>query len=131
MNLNDDPGSWDPVERHIRYVVRFGKSHFWYLQMCSCMEHAVHLAAGHFIRAVAPTSTSKLIKKMKTAVKNASVAGEVDLDLLDAELSRNNRDEGDEEGDEDEEEGEEELSDTIGKALALVKQACVQFHSIK
>jgi hypothetical protein len=46
LQIDPDGINWDPVEHHVR-----------------CMEHALHLAAKHFVERVAPTSTSALLKK--------------------------------------------------------------------
>jgi hypothetical protein len=86
------------------------------------MEHSVHLAAGHFITTVSPTSSRRLLNKIRKAYKKAQPNDNVDEEL--AELDEEDGDEGDE-GDkdgEDEEGTNFDLSDTIGKALALVKQ---------
>ena len=85
----------------------------------SCMEHALHLAAKHFVEGVAPTSVSILLWKVKGTMAN--VMGEddtIDLDTLNSEM-------GDIEAemDADAEKDEEfDVADTIGKALALVTQ---------
>jgi hypothetical protein len=89
------------------------------------MEHTINLAACHFVTAVSPTSTRQLLKKIKAALKCAETDGEyVDLDALDAGLNGlDNEGGGDEEDDDDEDvDGEFRVGDTIGKALALVKQ---------
>ena len=98
-----------------------------------CMEHAIHLGAGHFIKTVSPTSTPALMKKIKRAFHNAQMHGEtVDLDALDTGLSgfdeeADNGSDQDDDGD-DEESPDFGVGDTIGKALALVKQVG-QLHS--
>ena len=98
-----------------------------------CMEHAIHLGAGHFIKTVSPTSTPALMKKIKRAFHNAQMHGEtVDLDALDTGLS--GFDEAADIGSDQDDDGDDEESpdfgvgDTIGKALALVKQVG-QLHS--
>jgi hypothetical protein len=58
------------------------------------MEHALHLAAKHFVERVAPTSASALLKK----------TAEEDDD------------------DDDDDETDFDVADTIGKALSLVTQ---------
>lgn len=79
------------------------------------MEHALHLAAKHFVQGVNPTSAKLLLTKVKTAMANGD---EVDIDALEDGL---NADEGGPEDDGDAEE-EFDVADTIGKALALVTQ---------
>lgn len=90
------------------------------------MEHSIDLSAKHFVNAVAPSSTRKLLKKIKHAfegVEGVELNNDLDLDALDARLAECDLD--DLEEDEDEGSGETfEMGDSIGKALALVKQAC-------
>ena len=99
-------------------------------QLPRCMEHVVHLGAGHFIRVVSPTSACTLIKKFKKALRN----GELDDDLsLNANLRGN--DDNDNDNDNDSDDGNNgnnddaaseaaafTIGDTIGKSLALIKQ---------
>lgn len=59
------------------------------------MEHALHLAAGHFVDDTPPTSSSELTKKLR--------ARELDSDSAD-------------------EDEEFDVADALGKALALVTQ---------
>ena len=90
------------------------------------MEHALHLAAKHFVEDVSPTSAGKLLNKVKEAMAIAADPDEaVDLDALNTELS------GIEAGllsgeagedNEDNEDNEFDVADTIGKALALITQ---------
>jgi hypothetical protein len=135
INANRETGTkdWDPIERHIRYEYLLysarvaAYSMFAGDAMTRCMEHTINLAACHFITAVSPTSTRKLLKKIKAAFKHAEMDGEdIDLDALDARLhglENEGRDEPEEDG--DEESGQEfGVGDTIGKALALVTQVC-------
>lgn len=63
------------------------------------MEHALHLAAKHFVEEVAPTPASALHKK----------AGQAEDD-----------------DDDDDESVEFDIGDTIGKALAFVAQVSTQ-----
>jgi len=96
------------------------------------MEHAIHLGAGHFIKTVSPTSTPALMKKINRAFCNTQMHDEtVNLDALDAGLSgfgeEYDGNDQDDDGD-DEESSEFGVGDTIGKALALVKQVG-QLHS--
>jgi hypothetical protein len=83
------------------------------------MEHSIHLAAGHFITTVSPTSSRRLFNKIQKAFKKAQRSDNVDVDDEIPELVEDNSDGGD--GDE-EDMTQFDLSDTIGKALALVKQ---------
>ena len=93
-----------------------------------CMEHIINLGAEHFIKAISPTPTQKHLKKIKAAFQHAELNGaDVDLDALEAGLEGLDVEEGDEdEGDSGDEDENEEfgVGDTIGKALALVKQVC-------
>lgn len=92
------------------------------------MEHAVHLAAAHFVTEVAPTSPSKLVKKVKEALHAvATDADSADLAALNEQLSAFEIDGDADPDDSDDEAGDGDLSDTLGKALALVKQ--VRFFS--
>ena len=85
------------------------------------MEHSLHLAAKHFVEAVAPASSSTIRKKVKDALKRSRHNGEVDLDEFDDELSQINVEELVEDGDMDS--GDEfNPGDSLGKAIALVKQ---------
>jgi hypothetical protein len=90
------------------------------------MEHSVDLAACHFIQDVSPSSTQKIVKKLKHALKDVAIDDAVDLDALDAHLSAGGFDSY--EGSEGEGDGDEEtfnnydIADSVGKALALVKQ---------
>jgi hypothetical protein len=98
-NKEEDDTQWDPVEGRVR-----------------CMEHAIHLAAGHFIRVVSPTSARTLAKKLK-AFHNVELDDDditLDPDLGDDDNGGNN--------DAASEVGDFTVGDTIGKSLALVKQ---------
>ena len=94
-----------------------------------CMEHSIDLSACHFVQEVSPLSTSKLLKKIKDAFENANISDTVDLDALDSQLSGFNF-AADKEGDDQESDDthanflEFDVADSIGKALALVKQVC-------
>lgn len=87
------------------------------------MEHTINLAAGHFLMAVSPTSSRKLLKKIRAALRNSELDGSsIDFDALDASLE-GVEDEGEEECENDDDDDEEfGVGDSIGKALALVKQ---------
>ncbi|KAF7364524.1 HAT family dimerization domain-containing protein [Mycena venus] len=101
---------WDPVERRVR-----------------CMEHAVHLTAGHFISDVSPLPAKAVLAKAKKLRKKLMVANpDMDDDELDALLAG---DDGEDEEDDDEGwDGDNDDADgptprdAVGKALALVKQ---------
>ena len=85
------------------------------------MEHALHLAAKHFVEDVSPTSASTLLKKVKGAMVNATgEKNEMDLDALNVELDsiEVKISEDDDEGDTK----DYDVADTVGKALALVTQ---------
>ena len=91
------------------------------------MEHALHLAAKHFVEDVAPTSASALLNKVKGAMANvAGENNEIDLDSLnerlndiEAEIAEENNEDGELE--------DYEVADTVGKALALVTQVKLLF----
>ena len=85
----------------------------------SCMEHAMHLAAKHFVEGVALMSVSSLLQKVKGAMANATADDNtIDLDALNSEMGDIEAEvDADAEGDE-----ESDIVDTIGKALALVTQ---------
>jgi hypothetical protein len=86
------------------------------------MEHALHLAAKHFVEDVSPTSSGKLLNKVKVAMANAADADEaLDLDVLNTELNGIEAEMLGDEASEDED-GEFDVADTIGKALALITQ---------
>ena len=87
------------------------------------MEHALHLAAKHFVEDVAPTSAGKLLNKVKEAMAIAANADEaVDLDSLNMELSSIEVEMLRGEESEDNEDMEFDVADTVGKALALITQ---------
>ena len=95
------------------------------------MEHSIDLAACHFVQEVSPSPTSKLLKKIKKAFEGADISDTVDLDELDLhfagfDFTINEEEEG---GDEDVPDSDADvdfpqfnIADSIGKALALVKQ---------
>lgn len=80
------------------------------------MEHALHLAAKHFVEDVNPTSTGGLLKKVRNAMAVAGDDSGIDLDALEKEISEL----GGELNEDDE--GAFDVADTIGKALSLVTQ---------
>jgi hypothetical protein len=84
------------------------------------MEHAVHLAAGHFIQGVRPTSTQALSKKVRHTFKKSR--GDEHLDLDEAPAGFDDDPDGDEQEDQ-ESNVNFEVGDVLGKALALVTQA--------
>lgn len=90
------------------------------------MEHSIHVSSGHFIRGVGPTSTRKILKKVKVASgsRQADSRDSDDEDLN--EYHEDTRDSGD---DGDEEHGVKfDAGDTVGKALVLVTQVRVLEH---
>ena len=93
------------------------------------MEHSIDLAACHFIQDVAPSSTQKIIKKIKHALQDADIEDTVDLDALDAHLALRDFDGN---GDSEAEEifDNFDIADAVGKALALVKQVCCHLNEI-
>jgi hypothetical protein len=85
------------------------------------MEHALHLAAKHFVEGVAPTSENQLLQKVKGAMANATENGaQLNMDALNSEIEDIEAELGDEA--EDKEDDDYDVADTIGKALALVAQ---------
>jgi hypothetical protein len=87
------------------------------------MEHSIDLSAKHFVNAVAPSSTRKLLKKMKNAFDGVELDDDLDLDALDARLAECDLDDVE---DDEEASGESfDMGNSIGKALALVKQVSV------
>ena len=85
------------------------------------MEHALHLAAKHFVEGVAPPSASQVLQKVKGAMANATENGaQLDMDALNSEIKDIEAELGDEV--EDKEDDDYDVADTIGKALALVAQ---------
>jgi hypothetical protein len=93
------------------------------------MEHSLHLAAKHFVEAVAPVSAASIRKNAAAALKMAREGGHLNLeefgralytvdgDMYTSEFELDSDDE-----DEDEDETEFTPGDALGKALALVKQ---------
>jgi hypothetical protein len=91
-------------------------------QFPRCMEHAIHLGAGHFIQVVLPTSARILVKKIKKAFRNAQLDdNNIDFNALEADLGGDDND-NDNADDADDEAADFTVGDTIGKSLALVKQ---------
>jgi len=92
------------------------------------MEHSIDLCARHFVEEVSPSSMAKLLKKIKKAFGDADISDTVDLDVLDAQLAGIDLAATDEEKDGVNEEALEtdfsefDVADSVGKALALVKQ---------
>src|SRR4051794_36277035 len=90
------------------------------------MEHAIHLGARHFISHVAPTAYSTTIKKVQAVLKKARIDDEYhspDLDELNVEIAAM-LDDGDNNDNHDLNDDGFDIADTIGKALALIKQVC-------
>jgi hypothetical protein len=87
------------------------------------MEHSIDLSACHFIKGIAPSSAQKIMKKIKHAFKEADIKDTVDLDALDTHLAEFDLDNDNQEFDvKDVSSVEVDAADSIGKALALVKQ---------
>ena len=72
------------------------------------MEHSLHLAAKHFVQAVAPHCKKR----------GASATG------LDGEDDGDNGDNEDDNEDDDDDDKVIDTGDSLGKAIALVKQVC-------
>ena len=108
------------------------------LNAIRCMEHSLHLAAKHFVEAVAPPSPTSIHKKVKAALVKAHINGGLNLDEFDKALSEidlenvGDQGDGDENGNGDDDGDYDESSftpgDSLGKALALVKQVHDNIH---
>ncbi|KAJ6616243.1 hypothetical protein B0H10DRAFT_1949272 [Mycena sp. CBHHK59/15] len=93
-------------------------------EQLACMEHAVHLTAGHFLSDVSPLSAKAVITKVKKLRKKLMAANpDMDNDELDALLAGDdgNEDAADGEWEDGDKDGPTP-KDAVGKALALVKQ---------
>ena len=97
------------------------------------MEHSVDLSAYHFIQEVSPSTARKLITKIKVAFQDADLDSEnPDLDDLNtclADFDGEDLDNSTDNGHSDESEANNhgvilDIADSVGKALALVKQVC-------
>ncbi|KAK7025717.1 HAT family dimerization domain-containing protein [Favolaschia claudopus] len=96
---------WDPVERRVR-----------------CMEHAVHLAAKHFIDHVSPISAKAVVAKAKKLRKELKAANpDLDDDEIDTLLAAEDDGPEDDGGENDGNEDEPRPKDALGKALALIR----------
>ena len=84
------------------------------------MEHSLHLGAGHFVRGVAPTLSSKILKKVQRSAQNS---GTCDLDQCETELM--DAEDRDEVADDQNCAVEFDVADSIRKALTLVNQVCI------
>jgi hypothetical protein len=95
-----------------------------YLFAARCMEHSLHLAAKHFVQAVAPSSPRTVTRKVKKAFDRATKNGDLDLDSLDRELVGFSFDDGDDESEDSDDDDVSgfDVGDSLGKALALVNQ---------
>ena len=101
------------------------------IQFPRCMEHALHLSAGHFIQVVSPTSRHCLIKKFKKALHDAELNdNNIDFGALEANLGCDNNDNDDDDDDNNDNDNDDDaasevadysVGDTIDKSLALVK----------
>ena len=137
--LTDTDGVWLAEEYDILYLLSFcfifgaTKSHG------ICMEHSLHIAAKHFIEAVAPTSLTAICKKVKAAIWKAKASGNLDLDEVDQALSdvdlMQDRDVDANDSDpdvNDMDSGDSDFSsgDSLREAIALVKQVCSIYYII-
>jgi hypothetical protein len=127
--VDPDGTRWIPAQRRIRYVLCIILFQCVDALQIRCMEHSLHLGAGHFVKGVAPTSSPKILKKVQRVLQNARDGGAYDLDQLDADLAdiedEGEDGDGDEGPDDDDSECEFEIADSIGKALALVNQVSI------
>lgn len=99
------------------------------MNVIRCMEHSLHLASKHFVEAVAPPSPTSVRKKVKAALLKAHNNGKLNLDEFDKVLSTIDLgDQSDGDGESDGDDGGYDSNftpgDSLGKALALVKQVC-------
>ena len=111
----------------VKMVIYFSNEPF-----LRCMEHAIHVDAGHFIQVVSPTSVCILVKRIKKAFHDAQLDNDnIDFDALEADLGgdddNDNADDANNEADDNDEDADDKaadftVGDTIGKSLALVKQ---------
>ena len=106
----------------VKMVIYFSNKPF-----LRCMEHAIHVGAGHFIQVVSPTSARVLVTKIKKAFRDAQLDDDnIDFDALEADLGGDNDDndnaDANDNEDADDEAADFTIGDTIGKSLALVKQ---------
>src|SRR6266436_1960134 len=90
-------------------------------QFPRCMEHAVHLGAGHFIKVVSPTSARALVKKIRKVFRNAQLDDDnIDFDALEADLGGdddNEQDEDDTNNANDEADDEAAADFTVGDTI--------------
>jgi hypothetical protein len=92
------------------------------------MEHLVHLTARKVVEGVSPTSSAKLVTKLRNAIKRAqNDDDETDLNKLDVKLTNMDLDQADDDSDDDAD--DIDAGDAVGKALALVKQVCLVLSS--
>ncbi len=81
------------------------------------MEHSIHVSYGHFITTIGSKSTHSMVQKVKEASKFSSAkVDNLETDLSDAKSGEEARHDN---------KSESEMSDTIGTALALVKQVSI------
>ena len=100
------------------------------------MEHSVDLSVKTFVQAVSPSSARAILKKMKKALKvaNNDTSDIFDLNELDAWLTAFDFDDEDKDSGENYSENEETLeaevdaSNSIRKALLLVKQVSLSCY---
>ncbi|KAJ6522148.1 hypothetical protein B0H19DRAFT_1277472 [Mycena capillaripes] len=118
----DTPEDFSFRSEQLAYTPIEGKSTL--IPFTRCMEHAVHLTAGHFISDVSPLSAKAVLAKAKKLRKKFKAENpDMDDGELDALLAaaEGDEDDGYEDVDEYGEDGPAP-KDAVGKALALVKQ---------
>lgn len=97
-----------------------------YINVTRCMEHSLHITAKHFVEAMAPASPTCIQKKVKAALEKAQDNGQLNLDQFNEALTTLNPDDVDGpdngRGDSEDDDAEFTSGDSLGKALALVKQ---------
>src|ERR1700722_8919564 len=105
---------------------------FLFTTSVRCMEHSLHLAAKHFVKTVSPISPASIRKKTAAALKMAREGlcldeAEYDKALFSVDHDYDVNDDGESDGSGPEpDDWDEDLcfspGDSLGKALALVKQ---------
>ncbi|KAJ7438162.1 ribonuclease H-like domain-containing protein [Mycena latifolia] len=85
-----------------------------------CIEHAVHIAAKHFVETVAPTPPKPLHKKIRKLLHEACSSGELNEEDVATIISSLGGDK--DEVPEAEDNDQWTTGDAVGKILALIKQ---------
>jgi hypothetical protein len=87
------------------------------------MEHAIHVSASHVIKSVSLAPSAAILKRIRSTIKQAlDNNANPDLDQVDANLATLQLNSGSNNEDESDNNQDFGSGDTVGKALALVKQ---------